>query len=257
MSLKSFSIFYYGLDIDESNQYLNFSEGSTELSASVPIGSYTHEQLVEAIEIELNSVGSLTYIVNLNRDLRTVTIQASDDFELLVFSGSQKDSSIFSTIGFVGSDKIGSDLYIGTGSIGKVFEPQFILQDHIPSSRYKNTIEASVNKAASGNIEIVSFGIEKFIQMNFKFITNLTMDGSVIKNNPSGLEDFTDFMDHLIMKKPVEYMENILDKNTFESIILESNTGSQNGTGYQLTELYSQNLPNIFESGIMKFRVIR
>ena len=98
--------------------------------------------------------------------------------------------------------------------------------------------------------------IKTFIQMNFKFVTNITQpSGSIIRNDASGVSKLITFLDYLITKAPIEFMPDENTVNTFQKVILESMADNEKGVGYRLRELYDRGLPGYFETGIMKFRV--
>lgn len=254
MSLETFSKFYYGFEFDEDTQYIDFSEGGPQLTAEVTLGAYSPQQMAVEITTALNAVGALVYSCSFDNSDRTFTITGSSTFSLLVTSGTS-GAKAFSAFGFSGADKTSASTYTGNAA-GSVFEPQFILQDHISTDNYQRLVMPSVNKAADGTVEVIRFGTEKFLQSNIKFITNKLSDGKVIKYNPTGVEDAQDFLQWLTLKKPVNYIEDILYPATYQTMILDSTPDNKDGTGYKLKELYDKNLPGFFETGILVFRLI-
>lgn len=256
MSLSTFSTFYYGFEVTADTRYLCFNEGGSEIIADVELGSYTPTELAVIIKTALDTAGALTYTVAFNRSTRSFTISSTSTFALLVSSGSAT-ASVFSVIGFTGADRTGASSYAG-GTSGSEYKPQFILQDHIAIEDWQELVKPSVQTTANGKVEVVRFGIEKFMQCNIKFATNLNIaaDGINLKNNPTGVEDLRAFMQYLITKKPVEFMKDLADRNTFQTFILEKTDNDSKGTGYKLVELYSKNLPNFFETGKLVFRLI-
>jgi len=257
MSLETFSVFYYDYEITEDNKYLNFDEGSGELTAIVALGDHSWTQLCLAVQSALNDVGTQVYTVTPNRSDRTVTIEGdTSNFTLKITTGVNASAAVFGLLGFTGADVSGADTFTGNSQSGSEYYPQFILQDHISSDNSQRAVEGTVRKSASGVVEVVRFGVETFVQMNIRFATNKAMDGKVIKSNATGIEDLQAFMQHLITKAPVEFMPNLNARNTFETLILESTRADRNGIGYELRELYNKGLPGFFDTGIMKFRVV-
>lgn len=258
--LKTFSKFYYGYRItaEPYNGYIDINEGSGEIGVEIPVGSYTLDELVDVIRESLLAQGTLTYSVSVDRDSRFITISADAPFSILSNTGSHVGSSIYSLIGFkVSSNYSSSTSHVGVAPSGKCYYPQFQLQSYIPSESWQNKNEASVNVASSGtSVEVVNFGIAKFIQMEIKFITNLKMDGHVIRNNSTGYEDAIDFLKFITNKNYFEFIPNESDSNTYEKVLLESTPDYNNGTGYKLKELYDKNLPGIFETGALVLRVV-
>lgn len=254
MSLETFSIFYYGFEFDADHQYIDFSEGGPQITASVELGAFDPEELAVKITTAMNTAGAFTYSCSFNRTTRVFTISSTSTFSLLIATGTS-GAKAFDVFGFSGSDKTGASSYSGV-SAGLVYEPQFIIQDHISTDNFQRLVMPSVNKSADGSVEVIRFGTEKFIQANFKFITNKASDNRVIKNNQTGIEDTQDFLQWAIFKKPIDFMKDIDDRSVFQTVILESTPDNKDGTGYKLKELYDRGLPGFFETGTLVFRLI-
>lgn len=256
MSLDTFSIFYYGHSITDENYLLDVDEGSGDFQVELPVGSYTLTEFVDILESALNDAGTLTYTVSLTRASREITISATASFDLLVSTGPSVGTSAWSLIGFSGSDRTGASTYTGNLPSGSAYEPQFILQDHVPPENYKKSVMATVNESASGDLEIVRFGSVRGVQFNIKYATDIPMDGKIIKNNPSGVSDLNSFMDYITDGNKIEMMPDISDRSTFDTLIIESTQQSRDGIEYRLKELYDKGLPRFFETGVLSFRVI-
>lgn len=254
MSLTTFSTFYYAFEFDEDTRYIDFNEGASDLQAEVVLGSYTPTEMALVIQEAMNAVGTLTYTVTFNRSSRSFTISSTANFDLLVSSGASSNKA-YPAMGFTGADRTGASTYTG-GHAGSEYFPQFVLQDHISTDNLQSLVSPAVNKSASGRVEVVRFGTEKFLQCNIKYVTDLHIGGSSFKNNPNGVSDLRDFMQYITQKKPIEYMEDEGNRSVFQKLILESTTEERDGTGYLLKELYDKGLPNIFETGIMRFRLV-
>jgi len=256
MSLTTFSVFYYDFEIDSDAYQISFDEGAGELTADVDFGSYTPTELAVAIKTAMDATGLLTYTVTFNRADRNFTISSTAAFDLLVSSGASAVKA-FSRFGFTGADLTGLSTYTG-GESGDAYFPQFILQDHVSSDNWQSLIKPSVNLTASGQVEVIRFGVEKFIQMNIKYITDLANapDGKAIRKNPTGVADLQRFLQFVTLKKRVEFMPNELARSTFQTVLLETTDKEKDGTGYLLKELYDKGLPNIFETGKLVWRLI-
>ncbi len=256
MSLSTFSKFYFGYEITPENQFLDFGEGGAELTAELAVGAYTFTQFLDVIETALNDAGALTYTVTASRTTRFITIAANGTYQLKTSTGTHLGSDPFLLIGFTGNDKTGTNTYTGGTASGSSYAPQFILQDHVPTTNWKSASSASVNKTASGRVEVVKFGDEQFMQANIKYVTNITQDGTIVHTNSNGVSNLLTFMDWLTEKFPVEYMADSGTVSTYENLILESTPDDSKGTGYKIKELYDQGLPGYFETGVLKFRVV-
>jgi len=258
MSLETFSTFYYGHNVASDQTSLDFSEGGGELQASVTIGDYSLTELLEEVKQQMDTVGGQEYTVQVDRSTRIVTISAPGNFELLVDTGSRKDSTVYTLLGFTGSDLTGSNSYTGTLPCGSEYSPQFILQDHVPTDNNLEFVDPSVSVSASGQeIEVVRFGSQRFLECNIRFSSDIPQPKlGPIENNPNGVSDLIAFMEFAISKQKIEYMANRSDPETFEKLRLESTSTSQTGTGYRLKELFGQGLPGYFDTGILKFRKV-
>lgn len=257
MNFDNFSLFYYGFDVTELNQYLNFDEGGAPLTATVELGSFTPTDFADKVSVALNNAGALTYFVTFNRVARNFTISTSSGtFSLLVGSG-VNTSNVFSMLGFSGDDRTGSNSYTGY-SAGSVYEPQYKLQDYISSDNFKKLIKPSINTSATGQVEVIRFGVERFIQMRITFITEILEagDGQTIKADSNALSSIQDFMSYLIEKKPVEFMWDIGTRASYVKVLLESTEAEKDGTGFILRELYDKGLPGFYDTGKLTFRVL-
>jgi hypothetical protein len=254
--IDTWSKFYFGFEVTEENRYLSFSEGGSEIIATVRIGRYSPTTGLLRVASAMSDAGGQTYSVTMDRITRKATISAAGPFELKISSGSTSGSSIFSLLGFSGSDLTGTNIYTGTGQVAKEFKPQFKLQDFVSPDHWKKSIDPSVKKAADGTVEVVRFGVERLMQLDIKFSTNKPMDNVVILNNPTGIDDLQEFMDWLITKAQVEFMEDKDDPDSYLTVLLERTPDSQTGTDYKLKELYAKNLPGFFDTGQLVFRVV-
>jgi hypothetical protein len=253
------SRFYYGFEVDTTNNAIDFDEGSGELSATLRSGSYTLTTFVEEISRALNAAGGdLTYEVSVDRETRLITISADGDFELLIASGSRSGTSIYSDMGFSGPDLSGDDSYTGSAAVGSEYTTQFWLQSYVSTEDWQESADAVVNESASGNIEVVRFGTRKFSEWDFQLITDQPtgVDNPVTRNRPTGVADLRTFMQFLVTKAPFEFMADEDDVETFETLILEATPESKEGTAYKLKEEFSRGMPGIYKSGILKFRKI-
>jgi len=256
--IGTYSKFFYGYVIDTDNYYLNFKEGAgPELTATLNAGEYTLDDFLTEIKIALENAGALIYTVVADRSLRIITISTPSTFSLLVSTGTNAGTSAFTLIGFTGADRTGASTYTANNPAGSEYNPQFKLQSYISSDNWQASSESSINKTASGIVEIINFGIEKFYQFNIQFTTDIPQPcNSPILNNPTGLLDLQLFLQYCVTRAPLEFMPDKNLPNIFYKIILESTTDSQTGTGYKIKELYDKNLPGYYDTGIIKWRLI-
>lgn len=252
--INTFSQFWLLDPVTDNNFYIPFEEASVEKTAEVGLGEYTLSTITDAIESALNDAGDNTYTVSFDRSTRKYTISADANFKLLITSGSTVGNDLFSLIGFSGSDTSSDTSHTSNNMAGTVYEPQFKLQEYVPTNIYREASSASVTTTASGAVKVVSFGEVRFIEMNIMFITDINQGDGPIRSNASGVSDLLDFMDFARRKRPIEFLPDEDDVNTFETIILESTRQNRDGVGFKLKEMWDKGLPDYYETGKLVFR---
>lgn len=100
----------WNMDIDSSNNKIDFSEGGPALVATITGGTYSLTALAAQIKTQLDAAGALTYTVTLSID-NEMTISATGDFELLLSTGLNRDFNLLSKLYFGTSDLALSDSY--------------------------------------------------------------------------------------------------------------------------------------------------
>jgi hypothetical protein len=254
--IKTMSAFYYIDQVNTSNFFLNFDEGSGELTAEIEVGSYTPSQLAKAVQAALNNVGTLAYTVSFDRELRAFEISSTANFSLLISTGINNGNDIFPLLGFTGADLSGSGTYIGD-TAGGVYFPQFWLQDFVAAEDNQASISPVVVKSASGIVEVVKFGNENIYEFDIMFATDYEQGkGSVIETNLNGVGDLRDFMRFAVTKQSLEFMPDRDNPNDFDIVLLESTEKSSDGTGFKLKEMYSSGLVGYFSTGLVRFRLV-
>lgn len=256
MALKNHSVFYYGHKVDDTNNFINFKEGAgAELTAEIPTGSYTMTKFLEIVTSALNDASALTWTYSVDRVTRIVTLTSSGPASLLFGTGTLASFSPASLLGFAQADLLSLTSFVGTLPTGIEYAPQFPLQDYKPKDKNKKLIGAVVTKSASGDkVSVQSFGTDRFIKCNIKFITNEPSEG-ILRDNPTAVEDASAFMEYIIEKNPVEFMENENDRGAFDKVYLDS-MSQGDGTFFELIEYVDRNLPEYYETGLLTFKVI-
>lgn len=261
MTIETKPRIYFIDSVDSTNNLLNFREPNQppalELTATLLIGSRSMTDLITEVQRALNDSGQNTYTVTLDRTTRLITIAADDTFELLISSGSNVGLSPFSLLGFTGGlDLTGASTYEGSTAIGTSYVPQFLPQRFKDFDNSLEGVEASINEAASGVTETVTFGDRRFMEFNLKYITDQPkIKNNIIQNNPNAVQEFRDLIEFLIKKREAEFMKDKDVVGSFDKILLESTKKSNKGVGYELKEM----LPNLkahFESGTLRFRKV-
>lgn len=256
--INTFSKFYYGIQVTSNNKWFDLDEGAGELNAEIPVGEYTLTTIAEALEDALNDVGSDTYTVTVNRSTRKITISSDGTFEVLISTGTNAGSGIYSLIGIDDVVDIGSAATcVSDSAIGSEYIPQYKLQDYISEADMRKLRNATRNKSASGAVEVQSFGTDRMFQFSIKFATDIPQpSGGPITNNSSGVDDLRAFMQNAITQAPIEFMPDKDTVSTYYKVLLESTPADSNGLGYTLQEQFGRGLVGYFETGLLTFRIL-
>lgn len=256
MTINTRSSFIYGYTVDETSLYIDFDEGSGEISAALDVGDYSMTSFATEVARAMTEAGGQDYSVSVDRSTRKLTVSASSNFSLLINSGSHVGGSdAFSLMGMSGADKSGSDSYESDSSTGSEYRPQFKLQEYIAFDDYQTAVEGSVNESANGTVEVVSFGNVKFMECNISFATDVNQgENGPIESNASGVSDLRNFMEYCTTKGALEFIPDRNTPSTYYKILLESTQEDRKGIGFRLYELYGRGLPNYYETRILKWR---
>jgi len=258
MALSTISGFNYGHTVDEDNQSINFDDGSTTDLAAIEIGSYTLREFGDAIANALTGASDVQeYTVILDRTNNTFTISATSNFDLLIDTGAQKGVTAFTLMGFNGADLTGANSYTSDSMSGSQYVVQFPVSKYVDFDDIQKRTQSTVNESANGDVEVVSYGINNFMECNITLITDITGQG-VIRNNASGVSDARNFLVYATNKAPLEFVKDIVNNPTTDitDCIIESTSEDKKGTGFRLKELYAKKLAGYFETGKLTFRAI-
>lgn len=255
MAIFTKPVFYYIEPIGFNNRFLDINEGATDLVATLLPSGYSPTELASQVQRQLNLTGTQFYTVTFNRVDRTYTISAPSNFDLLVSTGDNAGLSAYETLGFL-TDQTGANTYTGN-QVGSEYIPQFPLQDFRGFEDNEEGLDASVNEAASGVVEVITYGRRRFMSFNIKYIKDgQPCSDSIYGNDPNAVQNARDFLSFCINKSRLEFMKDENDRNAFETVLLESTRASSKGTGYELRELYNEGLIGYYETGRIEFRKI-
>lgn len=256
--INTFSKFYYGISVTTDNKWFDFDEGSGELNAEIPVGDYTLETLADAVETALNAVGDDTYTVTVVRSTRIMTISSTGTFSVLISTGTNTGSGIYSLLGISDVVDIGAAATcVSDVAIGSSYTPQYKLQDYISHEDMRKLRNATRNKSAGGQVEVQSFGTDRMFQFSIKFATDIWQpSGGPITNDSSGVSKLRSFMQSAITQTIIQFMPDSSDSSTYYNVYLESTGYDSNGLGYQLQEQYGRGLVGYFETGLLTFRIL-
>ncbi len=103
------------VEIDSSNNKLDFDEGDGEETATIASGTYTSaEALFTAVQTAVNDAASDTHTINMSESFHANWSTNGTELSLLTSTGTNSSSSAWSDLGFdTGSDLTGSTAYAG------------------------------------------------------------------------------------------------------------------------------------------------
>jgi len=253
--LKNRSAFYYGYVVSETSNTVRVDEGAGDIDVIIPSGSYSLSKYVDVVSVALNDALDNEYIVTVDRDSRLITISSTVIFSLKVLDIFPLNSG-FPVMGFNEQVNLtGATSYTGDSASGDAYFPQYLTQDYIPFDHSKEYQDGSVKSSASGEIEVVSFGLVNRMSLNIIGITDREMVvNSPWEHNPNGVADAVRFMDYLITKGAVEFIPDRENRNVFETCILDKTSKNRLGLGYELKENFD--LLGFYETQKLIFRKI-
>ncbi len=261
--INTLSGWNYGHTIRLDNKYLNFEEDGATVNPKTAIlleGSYTLSEFAIEIARALNDESEVgnTYNVSVDRITRKLTITSDGtNFSLLVQSGNQSELSAFPLAGFSGLDLSGSNSYQGDLPSGSQFIPQFKLQDYTAFIDLQKTANASINENTKGDIvEVINYGNVNMMKCNIMFQTNITPQNA-IREDAQGVEKLREFMQYLITKAKVEFMEDVQNSpELFTKCILDKTSTDRKGLGFELKDMKGVGWTNYFTTDIIDFREV-
>jgi hypothetical protein len=257
MALSTYSKFYYGWKITIDNRYIDFDDGFGVKVAVLTLGYYSASEMADEIKKQMDAVSTLNFSVAFDRTTRKFTIATTSNISLLISSGINLLLSAYTLLGYIGADKTGSTGYVADVESGYEYKPQLKLWNYKPTDQNRSAVDGVINQSASGEIEVIKFGDNRFMSCEIVFITNKLQEfGSIIKNDTSAVANFIQFIEFCTDKGVIEFMPDENNPANFQKLLLESTEQSQQGLDYQLIELTDRDLAEYFRSGNLKFRLI-
>lgn len=251
MALSSQSLFLFGYTIDSTNLNIDFQStlGGPVLSAVITLGEYSLSTLLQEIADAMQSADPAnTYNCTADRTVmggtqNRVTIATTGTYLKILFStGPNSKTSAASILGFNGLDYSGSLSYTGSQTTGTALIPVFYGYSYQgPESQGK--VFGVSNISASGLKETVTFNVQEFIDVEFKYVAK------------SELLIWSGLFNWLIHQNPFDFTPEINSPTTFYPVTLEKTEYDGQGMGFRMKEMLP-NFPNLYQTGPLNFRVI-
>ena len=248
MTLFTRSVWFYGHTVTSQNRSLDFTRAAVQYTALIQVGTYSLTDYAQAVARAFNTIDpDNLYLASVNRSNRQITISGTDAFSLDI-TGPTASVSSYSLLGFT-TDQAAATSHTGIES-GFEFRPQLRLQDYIDFDDDQEASDSVINEAASGRVESVSFGLNKFMTCNVRYQNNGQTKFTELDAN--GIGRLREFLVYATTKADMEFMPDRDDPDVFTKCVLESTGRSQKGTGFRLIE--SDGIPGFFDSGRLVFR---
>lgn len=250
MALTAKSLFVYGLQVTTLNQNLDFKNASlgSTMTAVIGLGFYSPQGLAEAIALALQTQDSVNiYTVTVTRNImggtqNRITIATNGAYLSLLFgTGPNVNTSISSLAGFNPSDYTGATSYIGAQTTGSSLIPTYIGYNYLDSNNMSKVFGA-VNVAASGLKEAVTFNIQQFIEVQFKY------------EDKTRLSLWKSFFFWTQAQKPFDFTPEISSPDNYFSCTLEKTDYQDQGLGWRMPEMLPD-YPNNYQTGPLVFRI--
>lgn len=254
-TITTLSRFFYGHTVTSANRSIDFSEdGSTELQATLAVGSYSATEYAAEWQRALRAAGTKAYTVTLNRTTRKLTVTSpSGTFELWAASGSRAGTGAWETAGFdTATDKTGSLAYTGEDGSGRQYDPQMVVDQYLSFDHSKVKEQGTVNETPAGITQVIHYGDGSRAEMVIRPITDLNLQNTSFVYSATGVADFLDFIAYCQTKGRLEFMPDKTSPASFTKCVLESTEQDRNGMKFELKNLAR----NIYSSGRLVFRKV-
>lgn len=252
MALQDKSLFLYGFTVTPTNQYIPFLNvnAGTEIDAIVPTGQYTLATLCTAISAAMNAADTAnTYTCTAARTFGSnlqnrITISTSGAFLTLLWGTSSfSAASIRDLISFGHSNLTGSTSYTNSLSSGTAVATSWYGFNYQPPSVNLKTI-GSVNISANGTKETVSWSVQQFIEVEYKYEAQAYV-----------LATWQPLAAWMAQGMPFDFTPQINQPPTFYSCTLEKSPGDSKGLGFMMKEM-APDFPFEYTTGQLQFRLL-
>lgn len=246
MALRSPSLFLYGFQITALNKYISFRAVSLETPrlATLRVGFYSLASLASEVVRALAAADpQRIYSMTSDRSLsggtqnRTTIATNGAFFQLLFSSGNPANPATL--LGFNVADYTGATTYTGSASAGTSLIPNQIGYNFLsPDSMQKNF--GVLNVAASGLKEPITFSLQSFWQVQFRYIPESVRTSQWLP-----------LVQWLIQQREIEFIPEVTTPTVFYTGTLE-----EPNSGLEMT--VAEMLPSFpfeYQTPVMKFRV--
>jgi len=219
----------YGYYIDCENYYLKIQDNATNdvYEIYLNIGSYTRDEFLEMVNSKFIANGLAVDLEYINDNLSLNSV----GYTLLP----ESTAPDFSTL-------------------KKEYFPPFLLQSCLSDEDNEELRKPTVNTSGCGVSEIVYFGSDSYIEFNIMY-EGKNINCQYANGSIEGLRCLRDLMSYSIRKRKIMFFPD-KSSDEYKVLELEKASGSSKGTGYKLSEMYNRGLRDLFETKVLRWRVI-
>lgn len=251
MALSSKSLFLYGFQITPLNSSIDFRVVALETprQATLRTGFYSLSSLCTEIVRALQEFDSIdSFSATVDRTVsggleNRVTISSSSGFFQILFgSGPRASSAVAPLIGFNAVDYTGATSYTGSTSAGTLLITNMTGYNYIQPELYQKSF-GNLNISAAGVKEAVVFQIQKFFQVQFKYIPKA-----------SAIGEWQTLNSWITQQKEVDFTPEVSNPSLVYNCTLETSSADGMGLSFMMREMLPD-FPNLYDTGLMKFRL--
>jgi hypothetical protein len=244
MALSQKSLFLYGYTISALNNLLYFRAVALETprTATLNLGSYSLTGIMEELKRAMELADpTRTYTITADRTLsggleNRITISTSGTVLELLFATDSISTALAGVLGFTTTDKTGATTYTGSSTTGTALLTNLNGYNFL-APNYMPVVNGKLNIAASGVKETVVFNVQKYWQVEFKYIPAADVESSWLS-----------LIDWMIRSRMLEMTPDYTEPATFYEGTLETPS-----LQFKMSEMLP-NFPNVYQTGMMKFR---
>ena len=251
MALTAKSLFLYGLEVTETNRYLDFktSFGGSQLTATLRLGYYSLSGLMTEVQSQLKSAApAYSWFVTADRTFsggtqNRVSIQTSSVYlEINFATGTHASTNCALLLGFPNADQTGDVTYTGTSTAGTALVTEWWGKNYRPPELYRKNFGA-VNVSASGEKESVVWALQRFIEVEYQY-----------ESQTKAYTQWSPLIDWMIQQRRFDFTPEISAPSNVYDCTLEKSSADGKGLAFNMKEMLPQ-FPFRFTTGAMTFRV--
>lgn len=251
MALTGRTLFRYGLEVTQFNSSLDFKNSpvGAQINATLRTGFYSLDGLLTEVQRALNAADPTNfYSYSIDRSVSgglesRVTLTSTGGYFALLFStGTRAVTSCAELLGFTSTDYTVGTAHESATSAGTTFLSALPGYNYI-SPIVSKRVQGSINVSASGQKEAIVFGLESFLEVEFRHETQADV-----------YTTWADFGTWAIQQRPFEVVPIYSEYATYYDVTLDSTAADGKGLAFSFREMLPD-FPFYFQTGRLKFKI--